>query len=273
MAKTKRRKKKPKWTAEGADLHVLYQHSVQDTDWCIKFLQRVWKRENTRRPKTLREDFCGTALLCAAWVKGRPERRAIGLDLDRPTLDWGRNRNIAPLGQDAKRVQLLERNVLDGVDDPVDVAVAFNFSYWVFHDRPTLVAYFRNVFDNLRPGGFFAIDIHGGPEAQQEVEEERKVKGFTYVWEQGPFDPIANRSTSWIHFRFKDGTRIEKAFTYDWRIWSLPELRDVLVDAGFHRVDTYWDCEDDVVRLRKTAENWDSWIAYLVGWKLPSGKR
>ena len=38
----------------------------------------------------------------------------------------------------------------------------------------------------------------------------------------------APRVTLHIHFEFPDGSRIERAFGYHWRLWQIPELHDLL---------------------------------------------
>ena len=51
-----------------------------------------------------------------------------------------------------------------------------------------------------------------------------------------------------IHFKFDDGSRLKRAFTYDWRLWTLVEIRELLQAAGFSRVVTYfsgWDEDAD----------------------------
>ena len=76
-----------------------------------------------------------------------------------------------------------------------------------------------------------------------------------------------------IHFAFEDGTRLDNAFDYSWRLWSLAELRDIMYDAGFTTVDTYWEGTDEDgegdgnFRKKKHAENEETFIAYLVAWK------
>ena len=65
----KKRPKKSKLTARTADRHALYQESVQDTESEVTFLTRMYKKLRGRPALSLREDFCGTALLCAEWIK------------------------------------------------------------------------------------------------------------------------------------------------------------------------------------------------------------
>ena len=69
----------------------------------------------------------------------------------------------------------------------------------------------------------------------------------------------------------RDGTKMRNAFTYDWRLWTLPELRELLLDAGFATVDVYtegWDDDEDdtdgIFRKRKWFDNQSAWVAYVV---------
>ncbi len=254
-------------TAATADPLKLYEASVQCTEATIDFIDDVFKNKSLAPPMRLREDFCGTARLCGDWVSSHPERTAVGLDIDAPTIDWARVHNIEPLGEAATRVELRNQDVLAITDGDFDVVAAFNFSYWVFQQRAVLKQYFEAVRTALRPGGDFVMDLHGGPDSQFILEEDTRYDGFTYVWDQESFDPINNRVVCHIHFKFPDRTKLEKAFTYDWRIWSLPELRDLLDEVGFNNVETWWDGEDDVIRPAISALNLESWIAYLVAWR------
>ncbi|WP_295433523.1 hypothetical protein [uncultured Thiodictyon sp.] len=88
-------------------------------------------------------------------------------------------------------------------------------------------------------------------------------------WEQALYDPITGRLVCHIHFNFADGSRLERAFTYDWRLWSLPEIRELLTEAGFSRVLVYWQGWDPDGRPDgrfqpvATGEPDAGWIAYL----------
>jgi hypothetical protein len=77
---------------------------------------------------------------------------------------------------------------------------------------------------------------------------------------------------NFIHFEFDDGSRINRAFRYDWRLWGLFELRDLLDDAGFSKTEVYWEGTDrqtgegnDVFRRRERAEDDPAWICYIAG--------
>jgi SAM-dependent methyltransferase len=276
--RNKAKKRNYKYTAATADKHELYQLSVQDPEIEIAFINRVYKKTHGRLPVSLREDFCGTALFCAAWAKSNPERTATGIDLDQPTLDWGIEHNLAALDEPGKRVKLLCQNVLDPVDEAFDVALGLNFSYWVFFTRDDMRAYFRGVHASLGRQGILFLDAYGGPYSMEamapdEIEKTPIKGGFTYLWDQHEFNAIDHRVLNHIHFEFKDGSKLERAFSYDWRFWTLPELRELLQEAGFSKTHVYWEDEDEdgegtgVYRARKRAANSGAWVAYIVAEK------
>jgi SAM-dependent methyltransferase len=264
-------KPKPKFSAKTSDKHDLYQRSVQDADFEVQFITRVFKKLRNRKPLSIREDFCGTALFCAHWVKSDKQRTASGLDIEPSVLSWG----VQPLGEASKRVTLLQQNVLDKAPGAFDVGIAFNFSYWCFQDRPTMVRYFKRMYEALLDDGVFFLDAYGGYESHEpDLEEPRKIDdGFTYIWHQDIVDPINNHVVNHIHFAFKDKTEWRKAFTYDWRLWSLPEIRELLLEAGFSRVTIYWEDADEngegsgVYRPKKAVVNEAGWIAYILAEK------
>jgi len=269
MAKENRRRSGPKTR----DKHALYEMSVQSPEENIKFFERVYKKHNGCLPLHLKEDFCGTALLCAAWVARRPDNVAVGVDLDRSTLQWGREHNITPLGDAASRVSLVNDDVRSVRSPKVDVVAALNFSYFIFKKPSDLSEYFRAARASLRPGGMLVLDMFGGWEAQMNVTDTTRYKGFTYVWEQDRFDPITNETRFHIHFRFHGGGGIRKAFTYDWRLWSVPEVREALADAGFAGSQVYWEGVDSdtdegngVFRPVNRAENCPGWNAFVTAW-------
>jgi SAM-dependent methyltransferase len=268
-ARRKRSARSSKFTARTADKHVLYQLSVQAPETEVDFLTTWFKNLRGRKPLSLREDFCGSAILCATWVKSDADRTATGIDIDRRVLAWGKEHNVAPLGDAQDRVTLLRQDVRAPVKQKHDIICAFNFSYWIFKTRDDMRAYFEHVRRGLGKGGVFFLDAYGGWESHQPMKERRRIKGgFYYIWDQNTFDAITHDVTNYIHFEFQDGTKMPKAFRYDWRFWSLPELQELLREAGFSKVQVYWDTSDDpaedVYRLRTRAPNQPGWLAYLV---------
>jgi hypothetical protein len=276
-AQTTARSRKPRYTARTADKFELYQLSVQSAEHDLAFVARHYRRERGREPLHLREDFCGTALLSATWAAGRRDRTAEGFDLDANTLAWGREHNLDPIGPAADRVTLHARDVRVRGDKPADIRLAQNFSYYIFKTRAELGAYFRRCYQDLAKDGLFALDIYGGTEATEEMEEERKIEGgFTYVWDQHRFLPGTNDYTCHIHFRFRDGTEMKRAFTYEWRFWSMPEVKELLAEAGFRDVRSYFEQSNEndegsgVYKRDETGascQNCAGWVAYLIAFK------
>lgn len=263
------------FTAATADKHVLYELSVQSPESDIEFLDKTYQEERGRVPTHFREDFCGTAYLSSTWIQLSEHHTAEGFDIDRPTLDNGIERHFKPLGAVADRCVLHEKDVRDASDTPPDIRCAQNFSYCVFKSREELKGYFQAVYDDLADDGIFVLDAHGGQEVFEAMEEETEQdEGFTYVWDQDEFYPVTHEALNHIHFQFPDGTQMRRAFTYDWRIWTLPELIEVLKEVGFPRVDAYWegtdeDGESGDGEFTKTekGENDVSWVSYLSALK------
>lgn len=189
-------------------------------------------------------------------------------------LEWGRVNHVNKLpSADQARVQLVESDVMTVETPSVDILAAFNFSYFIFDKRDVLRTYFEKAYDSLKDDGVFFIDMFGGPEAQEETKEKTKHKGFTYVWHQAKFHPVTNFIRCHIHFKFPDGSRIKKAFTYEWRLWSAPELREILLEAGFSKATLYWEGEDEdgegngEFTPDEKGEADLAWIAYIVAEK------
>ena len=260
--------------AEMADIHELYEESVQNVENEVSFLSTTFQDRKGRAAHLFREDFCGTASLACEWVKQGPAFSAIGVDINPDVLEWGRNNRVARLDTEQQaRVSLIESDV-QTVDTPkVDVLAAFNFSYWVFEERAQMVAYMRRCYDALKDDGLLFMDMFGGPESFEETKEKTKHDGFTYVWHQAKFHPVTNHMECFIHFRFPDGSKLKKAFSYSWRLYTAPELRDMLLEAGFRDVTVYWEGEDEdgegngVFTPNEKGEADLAWIAYIVAEK------
>ncbi|MEQ1633722.1 MAG: class I SAM-dependent methyltransferase [Planctomycetota bacterium] len=269
-------KKKPPFTARTADKHVLYELAVQSPLREVKFLSRYYQKTTGEDLSTLREDFCGTALMATWFVKHRPQNRAIGVDLDRATLDWGIAHNVDKLLDDAQKQRLtLLCNDVRAVTKPKAQAIAaLNFSYSVFKKRSDLLDYLRACYDGLEPGGMMFLDAWGGPDVQAVKTDRTRHKGFDYLWEQQEFDPISHHILCAISFAFRDGTRMRNAFVYDWRLWNMPELRELMEEAGFEDVHILWEgtlgdtrAGNGVFRRKEVGDADSAWIVYVVGRK------
>ena len=278
-AKSKNRKSKKssksRFTASTADKYELYQLSVQSPEPDVEFLARVYKKERSKPARHFREDFSGTGLLTAHWVKRGSKYTAEAFDIDPEPIEWGKTHVFAKIGKAATRAVLHQADVRAPSNVAPDVRCAQNFSYWIFKTRAEMLGYFSNARADLADNGVFVLDVHGGPESMEHMEEETKIdEGFTYVWDQDFFSPVTHEARLFIHFKFKDGTRMKRAFRYEWRLWTIPELTEILTEAGFSQVDCYWEGTDKdgesgngVFRKTRYGENDLSWVSYLVALK------
>lgn len=276
QAKREEKARKKGWrTASTADRHELYELSVQDAEAEVDLIDQAWKERRGRLASTIREDFCGTAIAAMEWVKRRPDNRAIAVDLDDEVLEWGRTRMSERIDErQRQRLTLIRDNVLTVETEPVDSVLAMNFSYYLFKTRAELLAYFKRAHAALKEDGLFLLDAYGGSEAFSEIEEDRHLDGFTYVWDQAVYNPVTGDAVNHIHFLFPDGSKMKKAFTYEWRVWTLPEIRELLIEAGFADVVVYWEGEDEETgegngewSVTTRGEACEGWIAYLVAEK------
>ena len=232
--------------AERADIHELYEQAVQSVDTEVEFVEETFRALRGRDAVGFREDFCGTASAACQWVRTGSGRYAIGVDNYLGVLEWGRQNRVARLPEaDRARVKLLHDDVRTVVTEPVDIVGAFNFSYFLFKTRDELRNYFVHVRDTLTEDGVFFLDAFGGPEAIEVQKEKTKFDDFTYIWDQAEFHPVTHHMLCHIHFRFPDGSKIKKAFSYDWRLWTLPEIRELLLEVGFASARVYWEGEDE----------------------------
>lgn len=273
--KARKPKVRPGYTAATADKYHLYELAVQAPDAEIDFVDATFKKLTGRKGVKLREDFCASAATAAEWVKRRAGNTAAALDLEPKILKWAAKNTMAKLNDEQRsRLKLLERNVLTPGDARgMDIVLAMNFSYWIFQERATMVEYFRQVRESLVDDGVFFLDIYGGWEANRTQSERRRCKGFTYVWTQEVLHPISGYMKCRIGFEFKDGTKMERAFSYVWRLWTITEIKDVLADAGFSRVTIYWEGDDGkgggdgVFRPNTKGEDGASFVCYISAQK------
>lgn len=267
------------------DRHALYEVAVQGVDWDLDFLERLYRARNGREARLFREDFCSTAALALGWTLRHPENRAWAVDLDPEPLAWARRHRLPFAREAGERVTLVRGDVRKARRPLADVTCALNFSWWIFHRRADLLAYLRAARASLAPGGLLVLNAFGGAKAERPLTERTRksasngpdgepVPGFTYVWEQKRFEPLTRNLLAHIHFELRDGTKLSKAFTYDWRMYTLPELRDAVLEAGFRDFEVWsegWDAarRTHTGRLHRRAklDNDDCWIAYCAAYK------
>ncbi len=260
--------------AETADKYKLYIEAVQCVEADIDFVYEIYKERVGKRPKKLKEDFCGSFAAAVEFVSRSKKNTAVAVDLDKEVLEWGRKNILPRLDGSEERLEIIRDNVLNVSEPKVDVVLAMNFSYFLFLTRKELKAYFKNAYKSLKKNGLFFLDAYGGTESIDVCEEEKECDGFTYVWNQYKFNPISSRALNYIHFKFPDGSAIEQAFAYEWRLWTLAEIQDILAEVGFRDIGVYWEGWDEEENagdgnfvLTTETENCQGWVCYIVAGK------
>ncbi|KAG8078535.1 hypothetical protein GUJ93_ZPchr0007g5787 [Zizania palustris] len=163
-----------------------------------------------------------------------------------------------------------------------DIICAFNYSCCCLHRRKDLVLYFRHAFNALsKRGGIFVMDVYGGTSSERKLRLQRRFPSFTYFWEQEEFDIISRQTRISLHFQAGKKQMLRHAFTYHWRLWSIPEIKDCLEEAGFKSIHTWirempntqssgnakeYNADRDVKyeELQHFSQG-DAWNAYVVG--------
>ncbi len=272
-----RSQKNPLWrTAANSDRHELYELAVQCPEAECDLIDQIWRERRGKTCRHIREDFCGTACVAMEWVKRRKSNTAVGVDIDKSVLDWGRKRIPQRLTtkEQIARLTLIHGDVLTTKTEPVDSVLAMNFSYYLFKTRETLRNYFSIAREAIHDDGLFLLDAYGGSDSFVEDAEERDLDGFTYIWDTVSYNPINGHVKTHIHFEFPDGSKMRKAFTYEWRLWTIPEIRELLEEAGFRKSWVYWEGTDEETnegngewKVTRRGEACPGWIAYIAAEK------
>lgn len=217
------------------DRYDLYELAVTEPRRLWRFLRAV----HGRNPRILREDFSGSGALSRAWAEADPRFRAIAVDRDPEPL-----RRL----DDAPNVQAITVDVMS-CRAKADIIAATNFSIGYLHTREALLAYLRHARRCLHPRGVFLSDTYGGTDASTTGRTTQRLRApggrrVEYTWEQRTANPLTGCVTDVLHFRLwergkKRPTVFRDAFVYDWRLWSIPELREAMLEAGFRKVEVY----------------------------------
>jgi SAM-dependent methyltransferase len=257
----------------------LYEECVQSPNWQVDYLPQFHTWLTGKTPRKFREDFCGSARVACEWVKRDSKNSALGLDLDQEVLDYAKRFNLASLdSREQKRISLKCADVRKKTTSKFDWIGAFNFSVFEFHERKELLKYFKAAYQSLDRTGTLFLEVAGGPGfLQASLEKQTKqIPGLgrvTHAWEQSQFDPITGLNDYAIHFKMQNGTWMNQAFSYHWRIWGIRDLRDALHEAGFKKSIVLWEKADDSgaplneFLPAEEAPNHDFFIAYVVGLK------
>ncbi len=248
-----------------------YEACVQSPRHVVSLLRALYREATGTTPRVLHEDFCGTAAVSRRFVEDGARAgeawQALATDLDPVALHQAR----LLLDPTCPGVELVQQDCLNpavqvpAVQVPVgqvptplahaaDIIWVGNFSICYAHTRAQLVRYLAHCRERLARGnagfggGYLAVDIYGGKNAYTLGNLERTHTAKTgeqirYLWQHEAADPRTAMVRNSISMRLLvDGEVIAeypRAFVYDWRLWSLAELREAMLEVGFGSVQLY----------------------------------
>jgi len=255
------------------DIHELYLASVQDPESDVKRISNIFSNHFNKLALTLREDFSGTFTISCSWVQSDKLRSAIAIDIDQKTLQYGKDNYLKNLSSDEqKRIKVLQSSAITKTEK-VDITATFNFSYCLIHKRKVLLEYLKKVHQSLNNDGMLIMDIMGGSDSEIPEIQETEINGhphitpFTFEFERKDFNPISRISNYAIHFKYPDKNEINNAFKYEFRMWSITEIRDLLEEAGYSKSIIYFEDDNGEYYQSEVEENTISWNAFIVGLK------
>lgn len=261
-----------------------YELCVQSPRHVVSTLRAIHAGE----PVALREDFCGTAAVSRRWLfeakKRGEDARATAIDLDHAAIEHARaaaTRDGIEHGLTLLRGDCMTKDA-PAADQPADVIFVGNFSIGYIHRRAQLMGYLKRSLARLKNApmgpGIFACDTYGGAEAFVRTQTRRRHVGPSgevvhYLWTHEEADPIGGMVTNSISVEIEvDGEiveRLPRAFVYRWRLWSIAELREAMMEVGFRHVDVYRDVslapEQRPEPVEPGQDLGANWIVLLVG--------
>lgn len=256
------------------DKYEYYQKAVQSPEDDASFVEKAYWDARGKEARVMREDFCAAFALTCSWVEKHPDNKGIAIDVDPEPIEYGKQNYLSKLDHNQKdRLCILQKNVLEPDLPKADAIAALNFSYMGFKDRITFKQYLENCFDTLNDDGILVLDSFGGASTQEPNVHETEHDDFSYFWDQDTFNPVTNEGQFYIHFKRKGEKKRERVFSYDWRLWSLTEVRDLCAEVGFKSSVIYWEGTDDdgdgngIFTPTECGDECESWVAYIVALK------
>ena len=198
--------------------------------------QKIWHEPLTSKPKIL-DLCCGLGRISTALALTGFD--VTGVDITESFLKTAKedakaeNLNIEYIHADSRLFVRPEY-----FDSIVNLYISFGY----FQDKDDDLKVLRNVYDSLKKSGTFIIETLGKEIAVKNFIESEWFEraGCKVLTEYEPLDSWTFLKNRWI--LLKDGKTIEKTFTQ--RLYSASELREILKQAGFQKIDIIGDWDE-----------------------------
>jgi 2-polyprenyl-3-methyl-5-hydroxy-6-metoxy-1,4-benzoquinol methylase len=132
--------------------------------------------------------------------------------------------------------------------DFFDLAVNLYISFGYFEKYEDDLLMARNVYESLKKGGSFIIETLGKEIAVRDFVEREWFEraGFMVITEYEALDSWTFLKNRWI--LVKDGQKTERIFVQ--RLYSASELRSLMLEAGFSKVEIFGDWDESLYDRR-----------------------
>lgn len=247
----------------------LYEHCTQSPTDMARILDAI----HGGQPRRLCEDFSGTAATARAWITLAPDRSATAIDLDPHALNHRPTRGVRTLLRDVQSAPLTPKH---------DIIFVGNFSIGELHDPDELSNYISRCAKRLSSSGVLVIELYDGPSAWKTGTQQRTIKlprstTVTYTWRQVEAKKSTRRVVNEIDFIVKTpkrSRRFDRAFRYDWRLWSHLTLSRIMRESGFKhtalfppRIDALDSLGHAYIQPMTRTELGDDAVFLLAGFK------
>ncbi|MCL2184410.1 MAG: class I SAM-dependent methyltransferase [Treponema sp.] len=198
--------------------------------------ENEWKQPLTSAPKIL-DLCCGLGRISTELAM--MGFSVTGVDLNESFLNTAKedalaeNLNIEYIHSDARTFIR---------PDFFDTIVNLYISFGYFENRQDDLKVLRNAYTSLKKDGTFIIETLGKEIAVRDFIENEWFEraGCKVLTSYAPLDSWAFLKNRWI--LLKDGKKVEKTFVQ--RLYSGSELKTILQEAGFEKIDIYGDWDE-----------------------------
>ena len=164
-----------------------------------------------------------------------------GVDRTRFLLDKARSR----ARREKKKIEWIQMDMRDFVRaDSFDLVLSMFTSFGYFDDQNEDLLVLRNIFNSLRSGGVFLIEMMGKEclaRIFQKTNSDMLPDGTKLIQQHEIFDDWTRVRNEWILIRKGRA----KSFKFHHRIYSGKELRDLMELAGFTNIKLYGNLDGE----------------------------
>ena len=219
------------------DLYLFLFPDKQFTD-AIEQVDKVLKLTRPKG-KTALDLCCGPGRCSIALAK--QGFTVTGVDRTKYLLDKARAKSRAAM----VRIQWVQRDMRDFVrPEAFHLVISMFTSFGYFDEKQEDITVLRNIFDSLKIGGVFLIDVMGKELVAgiiQPTTSDVLPDGTRLVQRHEIFDDWTRVRNEWILIRKGKA----KSFTFHHTIYSGQELRDRFAQVGFTDVRLFGNLDGD----------------------------